>query len=154
MSLPSFDYHKSNILLFRCPRVDCYSDHHLNNEYTLVLLLNGSIIQVTLIQIPTVRDTRILETSAYLTFRFFNALTILKTSYDIQTLQYTVGIWITNMWTGETFTCWLFRCPVIVCYSRHDLNTELVCYSDPHCICNGFDVQTGPLACLSQSSVM
>ena len=64
------------------------------------------------------------------------------------------GIWITNIWIRErfekqTFTCSLFRFPVIVRYSRcglntklkvryssHDLNSELkVCYSSVVCCC-------------------
>ena len=47
----------------------------------------------------------------------------------------TVGIWITRIWITETsdliaFTSSLFICPVLVCYSSHDLNTKLqVCCS-------------------------
>ena len=37
----------------------------------------------------------------------------------------TVGIWIAETSQLQTLSCSLFRCPVIVCYSSHDLNGEL-----------------------------
>ena len=76
-------------------------------------------------------------TAVCLEFRWFQ---ILSAQY-LDPLSNKVGIWITNIWIGETsekqtFTCLLFRCPVIVCFSRHDLNTGLkVCYSS-HDICS------------------
>ena len=41
-----------------------------------------------------------------------------------------MNIWIADTSEYQTFTCLPFRCPVIVCYSSHSLNTKLkVCYS-------------------------